>query len=121
MVRGSFEDDGKAVLAVTAADDWYRIDATAPGDRPDRERLEEQRETAGVDDRAEMEGVRVLGRTDEGHTVLILFGPGEFEGDESIAPTADDVARLQNGFAFAEVSSTGSRWCGARSTTTRRS
>ena len=87
VLRGTRDD--KAVLAI-AGGGWQGTGGAAQADNPDMDLLQQRLGDAGLEDREEFEGELVRAQID-GQTLLVLVGPEEFAGDESVEFSAADL------------------------------
>ncbi len=65
--------------------------APAQIERIDRETIKDRLGKAGVEDREEFKGRLVQAQSPEGHPVLMLFGPENMAGDESVDFDRDEI------------------------------
>lgn len=99
FVRGQWEDN--AVLVLGGDGNWGNPPLVARGEL-DRDQVEQKLGQAGVQDIGEFQGHAFRARTEEGGTLLMIFGPDGFAAGESVEVDADDImerlreAGLQN-------------------------
>lgn len=101
-VRGELDD--KAILALSAEQGWLGTGGQAQSSKPEIDRLKEHLDKIGMSDTSQLNGKVVQARSSTGQPLLVLVGPEDFDGDDSVSLSASDLSGMQQkGFREAKT------------------